>query len=55
MKILYLITKEPDAALKTIVEQTQKKHTVKIINLQETKDYKNVIETIEEYDKVISW
>ena len=55
MKILYLVTDEPDLALQTILAENKKEHTVEVINLKNNTDYNKIIEAIEQFDRVISW
>ena len=55
MKILFLTTNEPDKNLQTIIDQTQKEHTVKIINLKNNNNYVEIVDAIEDSERVISW
>lgn len=55
MKILYLLTRKPDAAINTIIDVTGKNHTVTVIKLADTEDYGEIIAAIERHDRVISW
>lgn len=55
MEILYLITTKTDETIKEIIRETMKDHTVRTIKLYDTKDYDEIIDAIEQYDKVISW
>lgn len=55
MKIVYLVTSEPDSNLKTILQENKKEHAVEVINLTTNKDYDEIIDTIEQFDRVISW
>ena len=55
MKIVYLVAEEPDSTLQTILEEIKKEHTVKVINLKMNNDYDEIIDTIAQFDRVISW
>ena len=55
MKILYLITKDPDPALTAILDENKKSHETTVIDLRSNTQYAEIIDQIEAFDKVISW
>lgn len=55
MKILFLISQEPDSTLQTIIKENEKEHTVNVINLDQNNNYDEIIDAIEQAEKVISW
>ena len=55
MKILYLLKKELDVTLQSIVEEHKKEHEVHIVDIRSEKDYAHIMELIVGCDKVISW
>ncbi len=54
MKILYLI-KQEDETLKKFIEEHKKSHEVTVININENKNYEEIVDSIMSHDKVISW
>jgi hypothetical protein len=55
MKILYLMTKEPDDTCRTFIEEHRKTHDVSILEINENSDYEAIVDAIVSCDKVISW
>ncbi len=55
MKILYILRQEPDKTLTEIMEIHRITHEVNVIDIRENKNYAQIIELIENNDKVISW
>lgn len=54
MKILYLLS-NPNATVNKIIEEHKKSNEVTIINLNENKNYDEIVDSITSSDKVISW
>lgn len=55
MTILHLLTRKPDRLLEKIIEEHKKMSEVKVIDLQENKEYDKIVDSIISADKVISW
>lgn len=56
MKILYLLReKNPDDTVKKLMEEHKKTNEVKVININENKNYDEIVDAIASSDKVISW
>ncbi len=55
MKILYILKKDPDPTIRTIMDATSQEAEVVIHDLQKSQDYNSLVERIEECDKVITW
>jgi len=55
MKVLYLLRNEPDETGNKIIEEHKKSNEVTIININENKNYDEIVDAIESNDKVISW
>lgn len=55
MKILYLITKDPDPVLTAVVTENKKTHNVTIIDLRQNRHYDEIIDHVAAFDRVISW
>lgn len=55
MKILYVVSNEPDTTGSAIIEAHRKSHEVTLFDLRSDKDYGKLVEQIEAHDKVISW
>jgi hypothetical protein len=55
MKVLYLLRNQPDETGNKIIEEHKKSHEVTIININENKNYNEIVDAIASHDKVISW
>lgn len=55
MHILFLLTRNADATLETIIEENRRQHLVTVLNLNSERDYKAIIALIDSCDQVISW
>jgi len=55
MNILYLLRSNPDDTGSKIIDEHKKSHTVTIINLNENKNYDEIVDAIASNDKVIAW
>jgi hypothetical protein len=55
MKVLYLLRNEPDETGNKIIEEHKKSNEVTIININENKNYDEIVDAIASNDKVISW
>ncbi len=55
MKILYLQKQDLNATGKKIIEVHKKGNDVKVVNIQENKNYDQIVDLIFSSDKVISW
>lgn len=55
MKILYLLRNEPDNTGKKIIEEHKKSNEVTIIDINQNKNYDEIVDAIASNDKVISW
>jgi len=54
MKVLYLLRDEPDETGNKIIEEHRKSNEVTIININENKNYDEIVDAIASNDKVIS-
>jgi len=55
MNILYLLKNTPDETGSNIIDEHKKSHEVTIININENKNYDEIVDAIASSDKVISW
>jgi len=55
MNILFILKKEADLAIRTIMAENGKNHKISMITLSEDQDYDALVEQIEQCDKVITW
>ena len=55
MKILFILRKEPDNTIKTIMAESTKESEVSIVDLREDQDYDALVDRIETCDRVITW
>lgn len=56
MKVLHILRKEPDAAIEKIIELHKTGNEVKVVELYKGgANYKELIDLIFKYDRVISW
>ena len=55
MKILYILKKEPDSTIKTIMSESAKESEIIVVDLRKNQDYDALIEHIEACDRVITW
>lgn len=54
MKVLYLLRNEPDETGNKFIEEHKKSNEVTIININENKNYDEIVDAIASNDKVIS-
>ena len=54
MKVLYLLRNEPDETGNKIIEEHKKSNEVTMININENKNYDEIVDAIASNDKVIS-
>lgn len=55
MKILYLLRNQPDATGNTLIEEQKKANEITLININENKNYDEIVDAIASHDKVIAW
>ncbi len=55
MKILYLVKQASDNTLNKFIEEHKKTNEVTIVNINENKNYDEIVDSITSSDKVISW
>jgi hypothetical protein len=55
MKILYLLKQDPGETLKAFISVHQNSHDVSVIDIRENKNYSQLVQMVEECDKIISW
>jgi len=55
VKILYILKKEPDNTINTIISESEKESEVTVVDLRENQDYDALVEHIETCDRVITW
>ena len=55
MKILYLLISKLDATGNTILEEHKKSNDVTVIDINENKNYDEIVDAITSNDKVITW
>ena len=55
MKILYLLRSEPDDTGNKIMEEHKKSNEVTVIDMNQSKNYDEIVDAIVSNDKVISW
>ena len=56
MKILYILRqKEADNTVKKLIEEHKKTNEVTVLNVNENKNYDQIVDLIASSDKVISW
>jgi hypothetical protein len=55
MNIFYLLRNTPDDTGSKIIEEHKKSNDVTIININENKNYDEIVDAIASCDKVISW
>ena len=55
MKVLYILRNEPDETGNKIIQEHKKSNEVTIININENKNYDEIVDAIASNDKVISW
>ena len=55
MKILYILKKEPNNNINTIMSESKKESEVIVVDLRENQDYDVLVERIETCDRVITW
>ena len=54
MKILYLITKDAGSTVNKFIEINKKSHDVTVVDINENKNYDEIVDLIETSDKVIA-
>jgi len=56
MKILYILReKSADNTVTKLIEENKKANEVTVININENKNYNQIVDLITSSDKVISW
>jgi len=55
MKILHILKIEPEDSVKKIIEEQKKDHDIDVVSLTECKDYRSIMNLIENADKVMVW
>ena len=55
MKILYILKKEPDNNINTIMSESEKESEVIAVDLRKKQDFDVLVERIETCDRVITW
>ena len=55
MKILFILKKEPDNNIKTIMDFNAKESKITVVDLREDQDYDELIEQIKTCDRVVTW
>ncbi len=55
MKILYLVKQAADETLNKFIEEHKKTNDVTVIDINENKNYDEIVDSIASSDKVISW
>lgn len=55
MKILFILKKEPDETIRTIMAESSKDSEILVVDLRENQDYDALVDSIEICDKVITW
>jgi crotonobetainyl-CoA:carnitine CoA-transferase CaiB-like acyl-CoA transferase len=55
VQILFILKKEPDANIKTIMTETARESEIIVVDLREDQDYDKLVEHIETCDRVITW
>lgn len=55
MKTLFILKKDPDSIIKTIIKESEKESEVIVIDLREDQNYDALVETLETCDRVITW
>ena len=55
MKIAYLLKQNPDNTLRDIMEKHKESHEIITLDIRVNKDYDQIVDVIEQCDKIISW
>ena len=55
MNILYLLRNDPDDTVNMLIEEQKTSHEVSVININDNKNYDEIVEAIFSNDKIISW
>ena len=55
VKILFILKKDPDSNIKTIIDVNAKESEVTVIDLRENQDYDELVDHIATCDRVITW
>jgi len=55
MNILYLLRNAPDDTVKKLIEEQKKSNEVSVINMNDIKNYDEIVDAIFSNDKIISW
>ena len=55
MKTLFVLKRDPDQTLQTIIQEREKESEVIIIDIRKHQDYDTFIETLAACDQVITW
>ena len=54
MKMLYLITKETGDTVRKFIEENKKANDVTVVDINENKNYDEIVDLIDSSDKVIA-
>ena len=54
MKMLYLITKETGDTVKKFIEENKKSNDVTVVDINENKNYDEIVDLIDSSDRVIA-
>ncbi|MCL7487219.1 MAG: hypothetical protein M8357_03470 [Desulfobulbaceae bacterium] len=55
MKSLFILKKDPDPTINTIMEERAKEAEIYIVDLRKDQDYDALVESIELCDQVMTW
>jgi crotonobetainyl-CoA:carnitine CoA-transferase CaiB-like acyl-CoA transferase len=55
VKVLFILRKEPDPNIKTIMTETARESEIIVVDLREDQDYDELVDRIENCDRVITW
>jgi hypothetical protein len=55
MKCLFILKKDPDPTIKTIMKERAKEAEINIVDLRKDQDYDALVESIELCDRVMTW
>lgn len=55
MKTLFILKRDPDIIVKTIMQESEKDSEVIVVDIRSHEDYDAVVASIETCDRLISW
>lgn len=55
MNILYLLRNAPDDTVTMLIDEQKTSHSVSVININDNKNYDEIVDAIFSSDKIISW